>query len=128
MTKGLPQFARDMIASPPQAGEGVNRWCFRTARILHPYRTEEQIADILRAALADCGRSVTEKEIQRAIARPRDWAWKPGETNPVRSTPPWPPVNQEQRQSVIENGYQLVDLWEESPVRFDDDLSHAEDH
>jgi hypothetical protein len=44
----------------------------------------------------------------------------------VRPTPPWPSVNQEQRQAVLKEGYKLVDLWEESPIRFEDNDSHTE--
>src|ERR1700691_2406902 len=59
--KNLPQFVRDLLASgPPPAGEGVNLWLFRMARVLHPYRGELEIADILRASVAGCGRVVTE--------------------------------------------------------------------
>ena len=32
----LPQFVRDLLASPPKRGEGLNLWLFRTARVLHP--------------------------------------------------------------------------------------------
>jgi hypothetical protein len=54
--KDLPQFVRDLLASPPRAGEGVNLYLFRLARVLHPYRTEREIADILEAVTANCGR------------------------------------------------------------------------
>ena len=40
--KELPQFVRDMLASPPRAGEGVNLYLFRMARVLHPYRSETE--------------------------------------------------------------------------------------
>jgi hypothetical protein len=127
MTKELPQFVRDMLASPPRAGDGVNNYLFRLARVLHRYRSESEIADTLRAVLADCGRTVTEQEIQRTVERSRGCAWKPGSRNPVRSSPPCPPVDKEKRQAVIGEGYQLVDLWEESPVRFEDNESHTEE-
>jgi hypothetical protein len=125
--KELPQFVRDLLSSPPKAGEGVNLYLFRIARVLHPYRSEQEIIEILRIITADCGRPVTEKEIRRAIDRSKQFAWKPGEPNPVRSEPPWPSVNQEQRQAIIKEGYGLVDLWEESPIRFEDNDSHTEE-
>jgi hypothetical protein len=40
---------------------------------------------------------------------------------------PWPSVNAEQREAIIATGYGLVDLWEVSPIRFEDSASHAEE-
>jgi hypothetical protein len=48
-TKDLPQFVRDMMASPPRAGDGVNLYLYRLARVLHPHRSESEIANTLRA-------------------------------------------------------------------------------
>ena len=45
--KELPLFVRDMLASPPRAGEDVNLYLYRVARVLHPFRSEGEIADIL---------------------------------------------------------------------------------
>jgi hypothetical protein len=125
--KNLPQWVRDLLASgPPAAGEGVNLWLFRMARVLHPYRGELEIANILRASVADCGRVVTEQEIVRAVANSKSAAWHPDEINfPVRA-PAWPSVNQEHREAVIRDNGLLVDLWEASPHLFDDSESHTE--
>jgi hypothetical protein len=38
----------------------------------------------------------------------------------------WPDVNHEQREAVIATGIGLVDLWEVSPIRFDDGEQHTE--
>jgi hypothetical protein len=127
MTKELPQFIRDLLSSPPRAGEGVNRYLFRLARVLHPHRDEHEIIETLRALTANCGRIVTEKEIQRAVERSKACAWMPGEPNPARYAPRWPDVNQEQRQAIIKEGYRLVDLWEESPIRLDDNDGNTEE-
>ena len=123
----LPQFVRDLLASPPKAGEGVNLWLFRAARILHACRTETEILDTLRAVTVGCGRVVTEKEIRRAVENSRGAAWRPGESNSFRSAPLWPQVNQEQLQAILQEGYELVDLWEDSPIRLDDNESHTEE-
>ena len=126
--KELPQFIRDMLASPPRAGEGVNLYLYRVARVLHPYRSESEIADVLRAVTAGCGRVVTEKEIRRAVENSKAAAWKPGEGNAEQATPSWPALNTEQREAVIAAiSVELVDLWEISPIRFEDNLSHSED-
>ena len=123
----LPLFVRDMLASLPRAGEGVNLYLYRLARVLHPYRSESDIIDTLRAVTAGCGRVVTEKEIKRAVENSRAAAWTPGQEAPERATPPWPTINYEQREAVIASmGMGLVDLWEVSPVRFEDNGSHTE--
>jgi hypothetical protein len=33
----LPRFIRDMMASPPRAGEGVNLYLYRLARVLRDF-------------------------------------------------------------------------------------------
>jgi hypothetical protein len=127
-TKDLPQFVRDMMASPPRAGDGVNLYLYRLARVLHPHRSESEIANTLRAVTANCGRVVTENEIRRAVENSKAAAWTPGQEAPKRVTPPWPPLNAEQREAVIGGmGMGLVDLWEMSPVRFEDNDSHCEE-
>jgi len=126
--KELPQFVRDLLASPPRAGKGVNLYLFRVARLLHPFRSDEEIHNILRAVTANCGRVITDKEIHRAIENSRGAAWKPGQGNPARMEPPWPNANVEQREAVVAKmGMELVDLWEISLIRFEDNLSHTEE-
>jgi hypothetical protein len=44
MSRNLPTFARDRIACPPKAGDGLHSWLFRAARVLHAFRTPEEIA------------------------------------------------------------------------------------
>ena len=124
----LPLFVRDMLASPPRAGDGVNRYLYSLARVLHPYRGESDILDTLRAVIANCGRIVSEQEIRRAVENSKAAAWVPGSRNPERATPAWPTINVEQREAVIAGmGMGLVDLWEVSPVRFRDNDSHCEE-
>ena len=125
--KELPRFVRDLLASPPRAGEGVNLYLYRLARVLHSYRRECEIADILRAVTSDCGRVVTEQEIRRAVEHSRAAAWKPGEGNPARTEPPWPSLNSEQRDAILEEGGGLVNLWEASPIRIDENKPRTEE-
>ena len=54
--KELPQFIQDLLASPPRAGEGVNLYLYRLARVLHPYRRADEIFETLHAVTANCGR------------------------------------------------------------------------
>ena len=107
-TKYLPLFVRDLLASPPKAGEGVNRYLFRLARVLHSYRDEQEIIETLRALTANCGRTVTENEILRAVERSKTCAWTPGQGAPERATLPWPPLNAEQRRGCYRRDRQGV--------------------
>jgi len=131
LVKQLPQFVHDLLASVPRRGEGLNLWFFRMARVLHPYRTPERIVELLTAATA--GEFVRHGEIERAVRRSEATAWKPGQTH-SRMSPlakqalAWPKINAEQREAVIAaSGNGLVDLWEASPVRFEDEAPHAEE-
>ena len=121
----LPQFVRDLLASPPKRGEGLNLWLFRTARVLHPYRSPAEIVQLLAAVTA--GEPIKAGEIERAVERSAAAAWKPGQRATITRAPPWPRVNVEQREAVIASGAGLVDLWELSPVRFTDSQSHTEE-
>ena len=127
----LPRFVRDLLSAPPRAGQGVNLYLFRLARVLHAYRTEREILAMLRASVAGCGREVGEQEILRAVENSRRVAWQPGVANgPARpaSASLWPPREPARRAAVLAqgDGFTLADLWESSPVRFDDDAPQAE--
>ena len=73
----LPQFVRDLLASPPRRGGGLNLWFYRVARVLHPYRDPAEIIELLKAATA--GEPVKHGEIERAVERSKATAWKPGQ-------------------------------------------------
>jgi hypothetical protein len=125
LLRSLPLFVRDLLAAPPKRGEGLNLWLFKVARVLHPYRPRCEIVKLLAAATA--GEPVKPGEIERAVERSAPVAWRPGQRVAITRAPAWPPVNQEQREAVIATGLDLVDLWEVSPVRFEDNASHAEE-
>jgi hypothetical protein len=125
-TANLPQFVRDLLASPPPRGGGLNNWFYRVARVLHPYRDSAEIIEVLRAAAA--GEPVKHGEIERAVERSKATAWQPGiAPQSAAQTPPWPKFNIEQHEAAITSGAGLVDLWEISPVRFADNKPHAEE-
>jgi len=122
----LPQFVRDLVASPPRRGGGLNNWFYRVARVLHPYREPAEIVELLCAATV--GEHIKPGEIERAVERSKATPWKPGQTpQSVSHASAWPKVNAEQREAVIASGGGLVDLWEASPVRFYDNDSHTEE-
>ncbi|MEP6699533.1 MAG: hypothetical protein ABJB09_07375 [Verrucomicrobiota bacterium] len=117
---------RDLLASPPTRGEGLNIWFYRAARVLHPYRTAPDIKRLLSAVTLD--EPVKPGEIERAVERRAATAWKPGDRQRSSArVATWPSVNQEQREAIIASGYGLVDLWENSPRRFEDNESCAEE-
>jgi len=122
----LPRFIRDLLASPTRRGEGLNLWLYRVARLLHAYRDRQEIIELLRAATA--GEPIKYGEIERAVDRSAATAWKPGQ--PPQYAPQasaWPKVNDEQREAVLAAGGSLVDLWEISPVRFQDNEPRTEE-
>lgn len=122
----LPRFVRDLLASPPQRGEGLNLWLYRVARVLHPFRTPLEIEQLLGAATA--GQALKPDEIARAVERSKATAWEPGRhAENARSQLVWPTINKEQRDAVINAGGGLADLWEASPFRFEDNESRTEE-
>src|SRR5215475_411836 len=124
-TSTLPQFERDLLASPPSRGGGLNNWFYRVARVLHPYRDSNEIIELLRAATA--GEPVKCGEIERAVERSKATAWKPGQARrTIAYVPAWPAVNTEKREAIVRDDGGLVDLWESSPVRLEDNAAHTE--
>ena len=65
MTRDLPPFLRDLIASPPRAGEGVHPWLFRVARQLHAHLPAVEIVALLETRVASCGRLAGVAELAR---------------------------------------------------------------
>jgi hypothetical protein len=123
----FPAFLQDMLRTPPHAGEGVHDWLFRVARQLHAHIPALEIVSLLESRVANCGRFVPRNEIVEAVKNSLGCAWQPGnQAQPIHSAPKWPAVNQEQREAIIRDGGGLVDLWENSPVRFDDNDAHTE--
>jgi len=124
MTKELPQFVRDLISSPPARGSGLNNWLFRAARVLHPYRSEEEIVALLSAAAS--GLPVKIGEIERAVRNSKGAAWNPDQPASVKPRATWPPVDQVRREAAAAEG-NLSDLWEASPARLEDARNRAEE-
>jgi hypothetical protein len=126
MSDQLPQFVRDLLASPPRRGDGLNLWFFRVSRYLHPFREQDEIINLLQAATD--GEPIKRSEIERAVTRSKSCAWQPGQ--PVRAqehVSPWPQINTDRRNAIIQSGGGLYDVWENSPVRFDDNTAHTEE-
>jgi hypothetical protein len=129
VTKDLPQFLRDLLASPPQHGEGVHSYLFSVARQLHAhFQDKAELAGVLTAAVAGCGRAVSQREIEAAITSSATCAWQP-KSQPYSCAPPqptWPKANREQIEAIVRDGGGLADLWEASPVRIEDNAARTE--
>jgi hypothetical protein len=87
-----------------------------------------------------CGRTVPEHEILSAIRFAKGCAWIPkdspaldakkevaSESFPSAPAPVWPKPDLVRIREIVESGWREYDLWERSPVRFEDDGSHAEE-
>ncbi len=63
----LPRFVLDLLAACPSAGAGVHNHLFRLARVLHPfYAYKAEMAALIAASVAGCGRDVPASEIEHA--------------------------------------------------------------
>jgi len=101
----------------------VHGWLFRVARVLHPFYSDKgELVALIESAAAGCGRDLPQHEITAAVANSEACAWKPGQKShgTVRVGARWPQANAEQIESIAAQGLGLVDLWEASPIRFDE--------
>ena len=123
----LPQFVRDILASVPHRGGGLDLWFYRVALKLHPYRTDDEIHSLL-AALTE-GEPVRPGEIERAIANSKAKAWAPGQPpRPAVKFSQWPAVNVQERAAIIHGlDAGLPELWEASPLRFEGSEANTEE-
>ena len=128
MSGQLPAFLQELLSACPRTGEGVHGWLFRVARQLHWHMPALEIVDLLESRVENCGRPVPRSEIVFAVQNSLGCAWQPGHhAQPFHAAPKWPSVNQEQREAVIASGFGLVDLWELSNPRIDDNEAHTEE-
>ena len=97
-------------------------------------------AQCLRDAVRDCGREVPQREIDDTVATAFVSAREPsggGEIEIQRfgsaiapipgPTRRWPASHPKLIEAACSSGYGLADLWEASPILFDDEHSHAEE-
>lgn len=127
----LPQFLRDLLASPPRHGEGVHQWLFRVARQLHAHRDEQTICDLLAAATDGCGRRVPQKEIEEAVQSARACAWQPSGTHGTirvaKAAPKWPERDHGAIRAIVEaDPGAMAKLCKASRMQISDRLHDAE--
>jgi hypothetical protein len=124
----FPPFLRDLIASPPRAGEGVHGWLFKVSRQLHAHLPAGEIISLLEKVVSNCGRPVLRSEVVSAVQSALPCAWQPRiNVAPAPHIPKWPKTNAENRTAIIIRiGGGLADLWELSTPRIEDDTQHTE--
>jgi len=122
--QNLPQFVCDLLASPPSIGNGMNAWLFRVARVMHPFRDHGEIVAALAASVMD--QPVAMLDIERAVKNSKSAAWSPDAPMATQRPKTWPAVNLEQREAITATGGGLCDLWEASPVKWEDSENHSE--
>ncbi len=114
--KPLPQFVRDMLSAPPRRGGGLHNWLFRTARVLHPFRSQEEIIELLRSATA--GEPVKSLEIEDAVANSASPEWQ--QPCHLERRLVWPSVNVGKRNEIIASGIGLTQMRTLSPRPLDE--------
>ena len=117
----------------PTTGAGVHRYIFDEAlRCKSQGFSTSEAAVLIGDAVAGCGRVVTPREIDSAVQRAFQIAAPPSaagvKNNAVAAVqaPKWPALDKVKVAEVIATGHSLVDLWEASPVRIEDNASHTE--
>src|ERR1017187_552042 len=121
----LRQKMADILASCPRAGSGVHRWLFVTALKLHHYcRDEAELARLITLGCSDCGRDVSEQEIDDAVYNSQPIAEG---TVRNRGQPPWPERNEEQIEALTKAGPTLDQLEAISAFRRADEEPHTEE-
>lgn len=90
----LPAFITEEVlpSAPIRPAEGVHDYLFTLARVLHPWRAEEQISNSLHDYARQCGRHVPESEITASIRRARLYAWNGQTHSDTGAFTPHPPV------------------------------------
>ena len=126
VTRDLPPFLARLLNECPRTGDGVHSWLFRVSRQLHPHFKSREIFDLLKERVRNCGRSVPEAEIWSAVKNSADCAWKPNGHMTAPVTSKWPGRDQKRVAQIESTGVGLYDLWESSPLRFEDDENRAE--
>ena len=122
----LPHRLQAKLRNCPKAGGGVHGWIFNSALQLTKYTDQNTAFELIRSSSDDCERSVPDREIWDAISTASSIA-PLSNRKQITKKPKWPSKNEEQIEAITEDGEGLAELWESSPIRFDDDSPHTEE-
>jgi hypothetical protein len=143
----LPVFLAELLESCPTAGSGVNNWLYAVSKQLHVHMDAEQQFALLKAKTEGCGRVVSVAEIRHQIRCAQARAFQPKDPTAyaaARGTAPrvvsvpraqtddppapkWPAPDHDAIRQIVAGGWSLYDLWESSPLRYDDEQCHTEE-
>jgi hypothetical protein len=94
---------------------------FSVARNLHAHLPAGEIENLIRSRVANCGRVVPDREIKDAVKRSIDFAWQPkGDAGAPSPAAAKAQPNLAKIERLATTGPKVADLWEASPVRFDE--------
>jgi hypothetical protein len=126
----LPDWLQNRLASCPPAGSGVHAWLFGTAKRLHEAGIQPSAIEILlRESTATCGRRVSRSELTNAInnsAKVARVGNRPIEHCQASVAIQKPAPDPGLICVIVESGFGLDDLWERSPIRFENG-AHTEE-
>jgi hypothetical protein len=123
----LPAHVADFLTTCPQAGGGLDTWLLKASNRLRHYITATEAEQILAPIARDHGR-YNPSEIKRQVRYAYgDYTPEASLANYERKAPKWPVANESKIAAICANSIGYYDLWEQSPVRFDDDESHTEE-
>lgn len=111
VARSLPAYLREMLVKCPQSGDGVHRWLFRCALKLHRQLSPEHVEQVLREAVAGCGRDVPDREILDAV-RNSD----PSRGDRTSRIASWPVPDPGQIEEVVRRGPGSTKLASMKPV------------
>jgi len=117
----LPHRLQAKLRNCPKAGGGVHSWIFKSALELTKCTNQNTAFELIRSSSDGCERFVPDREIWDAINNAANNKLGAG-----LATPKWPEINHEQIEAITVNGGGLADLWEASPMRFEDDVPKTE--
>jgi hypothetical protein len=128
----LPERVARFLESPTPAGSGLHYWLMSAANMLCRHVAYQEAFERLLAAGRRAGRaSVTEirHTLDKAHAEKGETvsgSWRPGGATSFVAKK-WPERNTAAIEAVVKDGPGVSDLWERSPIRWDDDEPHTEE-
>jgi len=107
----LPVHLLQVVENCPKTGDGVHRWLFATARLLHRHYVSEHIKHILAGAVIGCGRDVPDREIADAVQNS-----DPARGGVARRILRWPHPDPKRIEEVVLSSPGISQIIERYPV------------